>query len=218
MGTDVHVIFEKKVSKGNGTVQSEWEPITSKYEENRHYRLFSWLADVRNGYGFAGAPTNTRIEPIVEPRGIPTEYEDDSTFWKGDHSRSWLLGSEIIAAIDHIHGIGAEGVIPIEAYHAWDKVSAPDGYIGAVGGLHIVIVNQSEVETPGAIENIVAKRKAEIELSVHPTPTFEPKLYVKVHWQVTADDLREEFAYFTDEIKRLVKEHGEVRMIFGFDS
>lgn len=69
MGTDVHGVFQAKLD-GN------WEDIRSDWEQDRHYFLFAWLANVRNGYGFAGVPTHDAIRPINdgELRGIPADF------------------------------------------------------------------------------------------------------------------------------------------------
>lgn len=42
----------------------------------RNYDAFSILADVRNGYGFAGIPTGAGFKPIAEPKGIPDDASD----------------------------------------------------------------------------------------------------------------------------------------------
>ncbi len=42
--------------------------------------------------------------------------------------------------------------------------------------------------------------------------------HVQAEWNLGPELVLEEFKYFTDEIKRLHDEHGEVRLVFGFDS
>lgn len=121
MSCDIHAVFQKKTPDG-------WEDVKSVYEENRHYALFAWLGNVRNGYDFL---------PLSDHRGFPedfdvTDREDHGDTWMGDHSHSWLADDEII-----------NGSIPPDEDH---------------------------------------------------------------------------FAYFIDEVKRLKELHGEVRMVFGFDS
>lgn len=41
---------------------------------------------------------------------------------------------------------------------------------------------------------------------------------VRVQWTLDNEAIYKEFAYFIDEVKRLHELHGEVRMVFGFDS
>lgn len=76
----------------------------------RSYNLFAVLANVRNGYGFAGTPTGNEVIPISEPRGLPddmsagvrrlledTPDHDEDDIWLGDHSHSWLTLDEVLA-------------------------------------------------------------------------------------------------------------------------
>lgn len=205
MGTDIHTVFQ---AKRNG----KWEDIPSKFEENRHYFLFAWLADVRNGFGFAGIPTHTAILPISPPRGLPADFqidedthslpkevfeqtwragyrdsEEDTAIWMGDHSFSWLSADEILSAATP-KGVLRTGVIPLAYYESWDKESQPEEWSGGISGRGIVVSQPSEIS---------------------PATT-----HVQVEWFAPTNEL----SYFIDEIKRLKDLHGEVRMVFGFDS
>jgi hypothetical protein len=75
MGTDVHAVWQAK--KGD-----KWVDIESTWDQNRHYFLFAWLADVRNGFGFAGIPTHDPIKPISERRGLPDDFEGGEEYPK----------------------------------------------------------------------------------------------------------------------------------------
>lgn len=209
MGTDIHTVFQKKTPNG-------WEDIPHNYEEERHYFLFSWLAGVRNGYGFAGVPTYDPIVPISPPRGIPADfqfddssahmtplkmlgrraeyYEDDVNaegmveYWMGDHSYSWLLGSEILSAPSP--GIVKRvGVISREQYDAWDRISQPDNWCGDISG-------------------------RDVRIDEHPHVN-DDATHVRVTWM---RDSLQDLEYFINEVKRLVELHGEIRIVFGFDS
>lgn len=207
MGTDVHAVFERKINHHEeSSKKSQWEFITSEWDQDRHYNLFSWLADVRNGFGFAGTKTNDYIKPIFMPRGLPEDlknidynYIEYQGEWLGEHSHSWLLGSEIINAIKEISPITRYGVISYNNYINWDKVSEPENYSSGIWGRNVKVIEPEEL-------NLVS--------------TFSPEInvYVSVKWTVSAEQLKEEFKYFTDEIKRLVDLYGEIRMVFGFDS
>lgn len=54
----------------------------------RSYVVFAYLADVRNGQGFAGCDTGNSIVPIAEPRGLPHDcsltVKDESDEWDCD--------------------------------------------------------------------------------------------------------------------------------------
>ena len=86
LGCDIHLYVERRI---NGIWESadKWTPnkyaaedegepaLGVEYEDlfysGRSYNLFSILADVRNGVGFAGCDTGDRLVPISDPRGLP---------------------------------------------------------------------------------------------------------------------------------------------------
>ena len=114
MGTDIHGVWQKKVGES-------WEDVESEYNQERHYYLFAWLGNVRNGFGFAGTPTHEPVASMTDCRGLPDDfvtddgchvvadfaficprrrkYQDEGDFsvWMGDHSFSWLHVDEAIA-------------------------------------------------------------------------------------------------------------------------
>jgi len=201
MGTDIHAIFQAKKN-------DQWYDIPHNYEADRHYSLFAWLADVRQG--------NTYIKPISPARGLPADFkvEDqehptsieniekslqdfytekypyDGLYNMGYHNYSWLLGSEILANIPK--HVAKQGIIPIAAYKAWDNVSPPEMYCAAMSG------GNTHIVTPDVIDYYA-----------------KTATHVHVCWVA---NLEQEFKYFTDEIRRLMEIHGEIRMVFGFDS
>lgn len=93
MGCDIH--FKCEIKKGG-----KWEINTDKvfpnpyYEKNseyewqkdefqdspddgRNYDWFAILADVRNGYGFAGVSTGSGFDVIAEPKGLPEDLSEE---------------------------------------------------------------------------------------------------------------------------------------------
>jgi hypothetical protein len=97
MGTDIHFKFQKKDAGGS------WQDIETNYDGGRHYLLFAVLADVRNGYGFAGIVTHEPLVPITDTRGLPRDielvddyYRKSDEFGFGDHSHSWLTSTEML--------------------------------------------------------------------------------------------------------------------------
>lgn len=288
MGCDIHAVFEKEVTSEGGIKQ--WEAIDSSYDGNRHYKLFGWLANVRNGYGFAGTPTGDAITPIVHPnRGFPKDFnagvsgEDREYYngsWMGEHSYNWLLASEILKARDTISSISTQrGVISLAAYRAWDKKSEPKCYSSWSSGRTIEPDNPLAKRKPSYGEHINAelqsqpssnwkKRSGKVMAYQDPmrntnglvmgkfvdvpplwgekserkefavinrSPTMRksklkhlrklqryaarcPRINVNVTWIDGPDQFRKSFAYFTDEIEKMYKTHGEFRMVMGFDS
>lgn len=213
MGTDIHGVFQRH-DKATG----QWHDVPSNYEQDRHYQLFAVLAGVRNGYGFAGAPTGEAVTPIAEPRGLPSDFAmDDEAHplatlehmdpgrrkyhqagekleqWMGDHTYSWLTGAEMLAWAEKAPEVVKTGVLDRAVYEAWDGATRPPSYSGGISGRDVVLVNDNSVEKEQA-------------------PNWT---HIRCTWQ---SDLRAELAYFFDEVARLVAEHGDVRFVFGFDS
>src|SRR5574340_1109003 len=119
MGTDIHGVFQRR----NG---SKWEDIPSKYEQNRHYLLFAWLGNVRNGFGCAGVPTHTEITPLSDCRGLPDAFDGSDEHDIGDHSFSWVSADEVISTTPP--KILRTGIVPRSAFDAWDGTSSPGAW------------------------------------------------------------------------------------------
>lgn len=213
MGTDIHGIFQR-----HDAATGKWLDVESKFDENRHYQLFAVLADVRNGYGFAGVSTGEAVKPIARPRGFPADFEVDGedhpvadvsaltewqrkyhkdgdplVVWMGDHSHSWLTAEEMLAWYATAPTVLKTGVISREQYGKWDGKSSPDSWSGGISGPGVVVVNDNDIE------------KKERPAWTH----------VQIHWE---SGLKEELRYFFDEVTRLATEHRRVRYVFGFDS
>lgn len=188
MGTDIHAVAQANI---NGV----WVDIESKFDEGRHYKLFSHLAGVRNGVGFAGCDTGEAVNPIQEDRGFPDDFtSDDNSYgdghngqWMGDHSYGWVSAYEVI---NHDWGQGvSRGVISLEAYKKWDG-DEPNGYCGMIGGRDILVSDDCENLPEGTT-------------------------HVRVEWKNSSD----RFDYFVDEVAQMVSDNNaDVRIVFGFDS
>lgn len=85
MGCDIHAVVQVQ---RNG----RWEDADFSVFDGRSYRLFGWLADVRN---------YSAVTPIREPKGLPEDFHHSEwEIWKDDaHSCSWFSAEEL-AAID----------------------------------------------------------------------------------------------------------------------
>ena len=213
MGTDIHGVFQRREGES-------WVDISSDYAQNRHYQLFAVLAGVRNGSGFAGVLTGEAVKPIAEQRGVPTDFAVDDAYlhplasldlmdpthrkyhedgepvevWLGDHSHSWLTGDEIIAWADTDPRAVQYGVIGRADYDRWERGTRPaGGYSGDVYGNTVVRINDTDEDR-----------------EKYPNWT-----HIRVHW---TSRLADELAYFIDEVRRLVDQHGKIRFVFGFDS
>ena len=211
MGTDIHSVFQAK--KGG-----EWVDLPSAYDETRDYDLFGWLANVRNGHGFAGVLTGQEIIPISEPRGLPKDFvltgdynEDHPTtedvyskswrakyrdagdpceIWMGDHSHSWLTLDEILTNYELLSSVWKTGILGIDVFQEWGGVGKPESWAGGVSGKRVQIA-----ENPCVVEP-------------HHT-------HVRCFW---VEGLKDEFRYFVDEVRRIAATNQEARFVFGFDS
>lgn len=220
MGCDIHLYHEKKV--GNQWVAADaWE--RSAYEEDqgrltvpygkelydgRNYNLFAVLANVRNGYGFAGIVTGTPIKPICLPRGVPIdacdEYRLEVEAWNGDgHSHSWLTLADLDAYawdLPKQH----RGIVALQEYRRW-KASGdkqPQDYSGAVTGPGIRILSEAEA----------------IELHRNVSTT---RYYVEAWWTTTIhDDCAEFLGIVRPRLQELEQEcgPGNARLLFFFDN
>ena len=69
MGCDIHSLAQVRK---NGKWVTVLQTVAG---DHRNYDTFAVLADVRNGYGFAGCDTGDGFEPISEPKGFPSDFE-----------------------------------------------------------------------------------------------------------------------------------------------
>jgi hypothetical protein len=88
MGCDIHSFAEKKDEDGNWEVLPDFEPF-----EVRSYRVYGWLANVRN---------YSALTPIAERRGFPEDaspdVKEDYESWDCNaHSASWLSLEELLS-------------------------------------------------------------------------------------------------------------------------
>ena len=201
MGTDIHAIVQAKVD-------DRWVDVASEWEQDRHYALFAWLGDVRNGHGLGGVRTHSPVAPLSEGRGFPSDfdldddgpdlypvgdfrnyregnYREGNYAWLGDHSFSWVSGEEVLSTPPpKLH---RTGIISIETFNEWDGVSSPPEWCGGITGPKVVVSS--------------------------PFDLSDETTHVEVEWESEG-----EFDYFVSEVQRLVDLHGEIRVVFGFDS
>lgn len=215
MGTDIHTIWQAKVN-------NKWHDVPHNYSEDRHYLLFSFLADIRNGYGFAGVPTYKPINIVADPRGYPEDFEvhgedqhwthfeclsplakecwgrwDDEMYNK-EYTEQWMgehTHSWLIAR--EILAMPDEkvirsGIVAMEEYRKLSFDEAPTNYCAGISGPNVVLAE-------GSIDIT--------SLTTH----------VRIIWE---ESIFEQINYFLDEVRRLATEYGadNVRIVFGFDS
>ncbi len=140
----------------------------------------------------AGVRDRFGIGPISDPRGLPADFdirdETHNDKWLGDHSHSWLTAAEILSA-PLPNTVPRSGVVERKFLQTWNGVSRPPSYCQGIAGPNVVVAQSVGEITPETT-------------------------HVRVEWPMPLDEM----SYFLDEIKRLRDKHGEVRMVFGFDS
>ena len=123
MGCDIHYRFE-------AFKDGAWR------KRDRDYYLFAILAGVHN------ETWSEYITPISEPRGLPDgTLNNDWEF--GDHSFSWLLGSEILTY--DFKPVRGCGVVDIRTWRETPPGKTPSSYCSGVYGPGIVVSSPDQV-------------------------------------------------------------------------
>lgn len=166
MGCDIHFYVERKVD-GNWVSPESWvkeyddEPCCAcvpwgeNYYKQRNYNLFSILADVRNGTGFAGCDTGEGFNPIAKPRGLPDDCDSrikklsDQLDCDG-HSHSHFTLAELLA-YDWTQTTVLRGYVNAVEFAQWDRYrrgmgEGPSSYCGGVGGGLAQIIPAEDME------------------------------------------------------------------------
>lgn len=197
---------------------------------NRNYLLFAALADVRNGYGFAGIDTGDAIEYMDEPRGIPDdcspEWQEYTDMWGLDgHSASYFTVREIEEWEGWEQTATIRGVVTAEEYERCKRENdTPDSYSGEIWGDKIVTVPWWDYDKWMQQRN----RAQEFENTVS-TALFggekplwadndDLDVHVKMQWQVK---LRDRVGSDWWEAVERMKELGDpdkVRLMMVFDN
>lgn len=155
MGCDIHFYTDKRVD-------GVWKPADaferetpdedhpkgylfakSSYYNGRNYDLFAILANVRNGYGFAGCPTGAGFNPIAQPKGVPedatAEYREIVERWDLDgHSHSHFTLRELLN-YDWTQTTQKQGLTAFAEWERWvgwrrNHDQCPESYCGGVSG------------------------------------------------------------------------------------
>lgn len=225
MGCDIHM-YAEKLQKGKWVKVGDvfdnpyYEPEGADYSWNtpktchpyigRNYNLFAILADVRNGYGFAGCKTGEPMEPIDEPRGLPydvsKEVKVESDGWGIDgHSHSYFTLGEILA-YSWTNKKTHYGWVTMEDYKTFLEEGKPACWCGGVSGGGVRKVSNDRME------ELIEKGKE------------DPKdnIYTQIEWET---EIWEDCRFFLEEVKKMkdmFEEEGlgvdEVRLVFWFDN
>jgi hypothetical protein len=222
MGTDIHMGIEVKRD-------GEWEPsrivknrwYSPKYPEecpemvpespydNRNYTVFSILADVRNGRGFAGCDTGDRFVPISKPKGFPEDMHHLTIHAaNGDHTPSWLTLKEL-KDYDWNQETNLRGFVQEEQFKRMREEGQrePRTWCGGISGGKVISFSQEKYE----------KLEAQGRLPEGKS------IYVQVQWGIVYKDTAADFLeQVMPRLEALAKKNDldddEVRIVFNFDS
>jgi hypothetical protein len=185
----------------------EWNtPRTKAPYDGRNYKLFSFLADVRNGRGFAGTDTGDRIEPIADERGVPgnASMEWKADCWDGEgfyHSHSYFTLEELENA-DWEQIVTSRYYMSPEAYIAYrDNGTEPEMTWGGGSGLHVTAAEFEKM----ADEDREQVRGVQVE-DHKPIKELVGSFYTQTMPEL-ADLAKEEGV-----------KHDEIRIVFAFDN
>lgn len=220
MGCDIHLYVEKKVKgkwvKQSGFVSDYYDPKSEYFGKEefkstdtpwsgRNYRLFSVLADVRNGRGFAGIDTGNAIEPISKPKGLPVDVSPEvrsvSEDWGCDgHSHSYLTLSELKGYAWDKKMVN-RGYVSLEGYRELKKEAKPNCWCGDVGGQNVV------------------KISPDMASDIKSGPTVK-SYYVRMEWEDSIKDYCRHFIEFMFPLLEKVAngKPDHVRIVFWFDN
>lgn len=230
MGCDIHISIQRQNADG-AWVEIPWQEtpwdenkptlpdiaVAPKGFGNRNYDLFAILADVRNGYGFAGCLTCEPWPPIAQPRGLPEGFSEDAVLpnpdmrhyasseheprWLGDHSHSWLLLSELDAFAWDLTCSRQYGYVEAAVYEELkDRNLPPPDYCGGISGKGIVEYTPERYEAA----------KADGTLAEHP--------YVRMSWTETAREATSDWPGQVLPWLASLADGQPLRLVFGFDS
>lgn len=154
MGCDIHFYVEKREGSrwvsADTWCKDEYGSLSTydwssdhksrgrPFYDGRNYGLFAILANVRNGYGFAGVDTGDGYVPISKPRGLPQDASPNvkrsSEEWDGDgHSHSHFTVAELLA-YDWTQVTKRRGWVDPVEWAKWRDFGKPVGWSGGVGG------------------------------------------------------------------------------------
>ena len=113
--------------------------------------MFSILADVRNGYGFAGIKTGDGFIPMSDPRGVPEDASEEYKEWVDEwgvdgHHHSFHTVSQLIEYPHWDEGTTKCGVVSESEYRTFKENGFPNSYCGDCSGRDIVKVTNEVMD------------------------------------------------------------------------
>jgi hypothetical protein len=264
MGCDIHLYLEKRVyryddkEKKNGIwvnadkwtrnhrlalypddedERNEWElDYHDRIYTGRNYDLFAILANVRNGYGFAGVPTGSGFVPIAMPKCFPEDVsltvKRESDGWGCDgHSHSWFTLKELLD-YDWEQGVTEhQGVVSAEEYKVFKKEGKPKSWCGMISGVGIEFISNEEmdqyIEGTSDLPSEMEHELSEEEGAEATKTKVKCRYYTTIQWKEGYKACCRHFVEETipklqnmvgTEWGKLVPEPEDLRIVFWFDN
>lgn len=230
MGCDIHIGIQ--VQAPDGTWQHvPWQRSLYKHEvesgakpldpangviapqgfDGRNYDLFGILANVRNGYGFAGTDTGDEWPSIAADRGLPDDadaehipedprYIDDGEYRDlGDHSFTWV-------SLDELKAFDWDGVVRaqrgiVEASKDPGVGNKPSEWCSGISGPDVVVYRSRD-------EYRFAAKAKMLPKSPH----------IKIEWNESARSATGDWAGDVIPWLESIAAGRPLRLLLGFDS
>ena len=223
MGCDIHLYVERRNSGGWISCDT-WEkdnddnwlsvPYSKQFYNSRNYDLFAILANVRNGYGFAGVNTGDGFVPMAEPKGLPDDVTEEvreaSDQWGVDgHSHSYFTVADLMT-YDWTRTTKKHGIVSARIYQPWKRWGAkgrPKEYSGGIWGRDIKIVSNEEMDV--YLEALADADK---------TPPERDVMYTEIEWQIAYYEAGRDLLGETLPQLWRFGEPDQVRIVFWFDN
>ena len=175
---------------------------------DRNYDLFSMLADVRNGHGFAGCETGEGFEPLADPRGIPEDASPAmrakaAEYGADGHSHSWATLAELQAYFSKERGTRRIGFVDMPEYLRFKEDGKPNSWSGGVSGQLVQIVTPAKMD-------LISRGKVKADTGKN--------VYTKISWPVSYTGAAGDF--YTKTMPGMAKLGApeDVRLVFYFDN
>ena len=182
--------------------------IDHNFYSSRNYDLFTILANIRNGRGFAGCDTGDDFEALSNPKGIPDnaswQYKKLVDRWDADgHSHSYFTWKELKATEEYWNKkTKKRGMVDVEGYDYYKKTGFPPDFF-ILGGAEVISSNEMDV-----ICNNEEAKKASMKCTV-------------IEWEETykeASGIQEIFGALEKISKEEKLTDEQMRIVFFFDN
>lgn len=124
---------------------------------------------------------------LSKHNGAPEVLFSSEFEWDYDYGRNWFMGSELIALMDSGKTIPRRGYLSRKEFLAWDGKTELDSYSGNAWGKTVHMAAANKVDDYDC---------------------------VLVTWESTLSSVLGTFGTF---VREEVAEHGDVRIVYGFD-